>query len=292
MDVKRELIKSSNNIRKKYMALKRGVAEEEAVIKKKFKPIVEPITDLVKNIKNKNITLDNIDKIRENNEGMKINEEEGMKINEIGDEYDDDDDDGQKSEESNSSDDEEVTVDSYIKKCIRDVKNEMDHTYGVYNGKNGWMIGNSIINFTNNRKNIKIKNKEFKVTKGLLELLFKKRPLQKYISTVDLQNYKSILILSSAHLLRHSEGERINGTKSPKYRLIINKLFKKGQGLNEPYLKAQPVECAPEYIPYSNINDIVDRLRTLKASEAAGNNSHRNEEIHIVNELRRQGVIY
>src|SRR5215468_10754398 len=46
-DVKKELIKTADIIRKKYRALKRGRAEEEELRIENLKPIVQPLQELV-----------------------------------------------------------------------------------------------------------------------------------------------------------------------------------------------------------------------------------------------------
>jgi hypothetical protein len=329
MDLKRELIKTSNTVRKKYLALKRGIADEEDIIKKKFKPIVEPIAEIVKNIKNKNkkgirkkklsiskpISDDNI-----NDEMTLIQEEndpqsESPQIMSDKDQFThdldsngnnavnfdgDDDEEGDEDEEEDDGDgnvgDNDSSFDDYIRKSVEDVNREMDHTYGVYVGPDGsWMIGNSNINYVPSENIIKIKNSRFKATRGLLELIFKKKPVKSLITQNDLEAYKDILTLTSAHLVRHTDGERIQVTNTIKYKSYIKKLFKRGGGINishSPFMKLNTYPCAPDYVHYDDINKIVDRLRILKASEAAGNTSHNNEIISIITELREKGVIY
>lgn len=113
------------------MALKRGVAEEEDVMKKKFKPIVEPITELVKDIKTKKNKLKGVKQeldMKYEDDGNEFkNKTEYLKhfnvrgvTNKAGNEQNetDDDDDSMVSDENESidSDHEDVSIDSYLKK--------------------------------------------------------------------------------------------------------------------------------------------------------------------------------
>lgn len=293
MDLKKELIKTSNVVKKKYLALKRGIANEEEVIKKKFKPIVEPITEIIKNLKERNKknskTLSYTGKKGEDETPLlsSADQEEGDETGSIAQNVE------KYTDESETDDDENVSFNDYIEKSIEDVKQEMDHTYGVYLGsKDKWMIGNSKIIYLPHENVIKIQNESFKPTRGLLELMFKKKPIKSLITQKDYNTYKDILLLTNAHLVKYTEGERIQVTNTLKYRNIIKKLFKKGSGLKTSYMKVDTYPCAPDFVHYDNINKLVDRLKVLKASEAAGNTSHNNEIINIISELQEKGVIY
>ena len=122
--------------------------------------------------------------------------------------------------------------------------------------------------------------------------MFKKKPNKSLISKSDLETYKDMLVLTNAHLVKYNEGERIRATNTLKYKNFVKNLVKKGSGLKSTYMKVDTSPCAPDFVHYDNINQIVDRLRILKASEAAGNTSHNNEIINIISELRLKGVIY
>ena len=47
-----------------------------------------------------------------------------------------------------------------------------------------------------------------------------------------------------------------------------------------------------DYVYWDDLNELVDRLRLLLASQAAGNPSHTNEIISIIEELREAEIIY
>lgn len=47
-----------------------------------------------------------------------------------------------------------------------------------------------------------------------------------------------------------------------------------------------------DYIYWDDPNELVDRLRLLIASQAAGNTSHTNEIFSIIEELREGEIVY
>ena len=47
----------------------------------------------------------------------------------------------------------------------------------------------------------------------------------------------------------------------------------------------------PDYIYWDDPNELVDRLRLLMASQAAGNPSHNNEILSIIEELREAKIL-
>lgn len=50
-------------------------------------------------------------------------------------------------------------------------------------------------------------------------------------------------------------------------------------------------ENKPNYIYWDDPNELVDRLRLLMASQAAGHTNHNNEIISIIEELREAKII-
>jgi len=45
----KEILKTSDSIRKKYRALKTGKIEEDIILKRHFKPIIDPLKQIVEN---------------------------------------------------------------------------------------------------------------------------------------------------------------------------------------------------------------------------------------------------
>ena len=66
---------------------------------------------------------------------------------------------------------------------------------------------------------------------------------------------------------------------------------RKGKGLLPRTMVAQP-GVRQEYVFWDDPNELVERLRLLLASQAAGNSSHSNEIMSVIEELRDAGIIY
>jgi hypothetical protein len=73
-----------------------------------------------------------------------------------------------------------------------------DKQYGIRKERNTLMIGNSVVDLDKPGV-ITVKGKQFKFTRGLWELLAR-NDVTRTISPNDMQRYKSILKLTSAHL--------------------------------------------------------------------------------------------
>jgi hypothetical protein len=107
--------------------------------------------------------------------------------------------------------------------------------------------------------------------------------------------------------------QQIKGTRAFKYTKIIKPLLsstttttpaklkpvavstpiqsKKGGGVNgSMFMKYKQVK--PNYVYWNNVNELVERLQLLIASQAAGNNNHNNEIQSITEELREEKIIY
>ena len=77
-------------------------------------------------------------------------------------------------------------------------KRSLDTEYGIRRDADGWMIGYSRVGVDSDG-NIHIKNVAFPATKGLWELLTRKRLDKKLITNADLKQYKTILEMTNAH---------------------------------------------------------------------------------------------
>lgn len=62
---------------------------------------------------------------------------------------------------------------------------------------------------------------------------------------------------------------------------------KNGKGLHMIY-NQNPIN----YVHWDNPNELVERLKLLLASQAAGNNNHNNEIVSIIEELKEANIIY
>ena len=155
---------------------------------------------------------------------------------------------------------------------------DIDKTYGPKIQKNGDVhLGRKEIKLVGNT--LTIQDISYPLTQGLGNLIFSKSP--KLYTKNDLDTYKSILIQTSAHLTADEKKIRKGGKK---YYDIIQNLFRSGRGLSMKLQKHNLVY-------WNDPNELVDRLKLLLASKAAGNTGVSNEILTIFEELREAGLI-
>lgn len=99
----------------------------------------------------------------------------------------------------------------------------MDLTYGPCMVNDTIMIGNGALEFEKN--NLYIKGTQNTGMQGLYKLIFMKIPDNDFFSHNDLNDYKSILIVTIAHRQRYNPNKQINSNASYKYCNIICKPF-------------------------------------------------------------------
>jgi len=125
-----------------------------------------------------------------------------------------------------------------------------------------------------------IEDTSYPLTQGLISLIISKTP--KIYTTDDLNTYKRILIQTSAHLTSNGKKIKKGGNK---YTDIIKPLFpSSGSGLS---MKLQNKSL----VYWNDPNELVERLRLLLASQAAGNTGLSNEILSIYEELYEAGLI-
>lgn len=93
--------------------------------------------------------------------------------------------------------------------------------YGLRHADSNIMIGE--IPVIIERDVLYVKGNKFPLTKGLIELLTKRKP--KNFNNDEIMSYKTILILTNAHKRKYGNAFRLNPNKSWKYNKIISKLF-------------------------------------------------------------------
>lgn len=117
----------------------------------------------------------------------------------------------------------EANLNKYIKLLNQNSKKYLDHVYGVYKKQNTLMIGDSPLYLEINQA--RVNEASYPLTKGLLELLFKKQPNTKVVSQADLRNYRLILESSNAHKKHFNKDESVRRHKSHKYKHLIAPMF-------------------------------------------------------------------
>ena len=200
-------------------------------------------------------------------------------------------------------------VQKYIDLYYND-PNKIDQTYGLNYDKqtDNWKMGSEIIKFLPNG-DLKVADGTYRGTRGLYDLLFLKEPM--YPTRGDESQYQDILKRTNAHRRGHSQLGQIKGSNSIKYKQFIQPITaikstnvtastssspksrlpssiarnKSGTSLLEYNEKAK------EYVFYDDINELVERLIKLDASQSVGNGNHHNEITNILHELQELGII-
>ncbi|XP_051168539.1 uncharacterized protein LOC127286222 [Leptopilina boulardi] len=276
-DLVQNLAKASEAIRRKHKLLKLGKESFELALGDTFKPIVNPLEKLVGDIE----ILKTVDAtFEEHSQPLELSDQE-IPI-------------------ASSSPSTDENTREYLT-LLNQRNKDIDTVYGVRKlTKDRLMIGNSAISFSQNY--IHVGNMTFRSSKGLLELLFKKNPSESVVSLEDLENFKTIILTTNAHKKHYSADGDIRASKAFKFKNFIEKFLSPsrksgsdksslGGGIIPQYMTATD-ENKLDYIYWDDPNELVDRLRLLLASQAAGNSSHTNEILSIIEELREANIIY
>ena len=126
-------------------------------------------------------------------------------------------------------------------------------------------------------------------------MFMKKRPDTGLTTESDFEKYYKILEASNAHRKKHDKNEDLRKHTSLKFMKIIAPMFEdenKRGGSLLPQYKVSKTNMHVNYVHWDDPNELVDRLRLLVAERSAGNSSHDNEIISIIEELREGGYIY
>ncbi|KYN07645.1 hypothetical protein ALC62_01387 [Cyphomyrmex costatus] len=314
-----EIAKTSDSIRKKYRALKTGKMEEEIALERHFKPITEPLKQIVENTvesskdpinietffsekdeepkpkrkrpnasydRSRELSYDHAPSVEEvfeiANEPLVTSIRHLLQTSE-----------GQEKLHANYG----PLGQRYLKAVLSGKKAvNIDVVYGVYFSDEGTMLGDKRITLNKN-DDIIIDGQRYDGTPGLYELIFMKFLNESICTDDDVQTYKSILLTTNAYRRGHNAGNQVLGNKGHKYKNIIAPLVlgkKVGTGIK----KKLDLPCAMsltdnriDYVHWDDPNELVDRLRLLEASRQAGHNSHDNEILSIIEELREAGLI-
>jgi len=105
----------------------------------------------------------------------------------------------------------------------------LDMNYGVRKEGNVFMIGDSPV-LVDTIGDITIKDRVFKGSKGLWELLTRKNMNTEVVTKDDLTSYKKILTMTNAHLTQYQPDGNINITRGKTFQEIIAPLFAKLKG--------------------------------------------------------------
>src|SRR5436190_9244078 len=264
-DVRKELIKTADQIRRKFRALKRGRDMIEETRIENLKPITEPLKELIEAQKTAPLlalppppppppphTPKPLPRITEG----PLTPTRTITIGNI--------------------------AKGYLSHSFKK-ENDADHTYGIRFDNMAYKIGNKVIEIKNN--DIIIGDTLYKGTQGLWELITLKKP--KEYTQDDLDTYKTILLQTNGHLKNYIDGAQISANRHTKYLNIIKPLFHStGEGL----MVANDNKIEQRY--WDDPNELVNRLRILHLSKNAGNTGVHNEMESIIEELLERKIIF
>src|SRR5436190_15952409 len=192
IDVRKELIKTAEQIRKKYRALKRGRDMIEGTLIENLKPITEPLMELIEVQKTAPLlalppppppppmTPKPLPRLTEGS----LTPTRTITIGNI--------------------------ARAYLSHSLKK-ENEADHTYGLRYDNVAYKIGNKVVEIKDD--DIIIGDVLYKGTQGLWELITLKKP--KEYTLDDLNTYKTILLQTNGHLKNYIDGAQISSNKYP-----------------------------------------------------------------------------
>jgi len=192
-----EIEKVQDVIRKKYQLLEVGKENISEAANEYFKPVITPLNKLAAQSPSNNKTSSIDDKLfpdeKNRNDEKNSTHEDNHSTSDIEEsiyeqegEYDTADE-GEETfvEESNKN-----LINNYLEK-INSI--QWDRDYGVKKGKSDYKIGNAKIFFNDDELNIF--DTTYKITPGLLELLFMKSPDKRSITDIDEKNIMKLSII-------------------------------------------------------------------------------------------------
>ena len=300
-----EIVKASDAIRRKHRMLKQGKEAIETSMKEVFKPIITPLQEMAdrtsaqpNSVKEESSSIKQELPAEEKEELFSIQQELPAEEEEEASTMREEDD--LMSFHSTSENTFPIfttsspilqkksdNLSNYLKMLSKNQTSTLDTVYGVRSLTSGLKIGDKPISFVDDK--IRVGNEQYEKTPGLIELLFKKRPEIGLVKESDTKNYQQIVRNSNAHRKNYKFNSSLRKGTEPKVADYLYPLMgdKSGQGL------LNVVSNAPiNYVYWDDPNELVERLRLLAASRAAGSNSHVNEINSIIEELREAEIIY
>ncbi len=330
-DLVLEIKRVQDNIREKHRMLRDSMIHSKRTFESQFKPLIEPLkrlTGKVRDVVLKQEIKEEPIKEEEEEEEPIDNDDEG---DDVLTEYSENLSDGTSDYTQNTSIDTGTNMlESYLNFISEDTRQEADFIYGITYSQDGWKMGSNSVKFRGNDilvgdvtykgtpglfelifkkqpakiytdKDVKMyemilrqtqahkgvdgkvkSNKGYKYTniiskifppkgrhftRDVLRVLTPSRPVKRRLAESTSRQEPMVRALSSPGVLQQ---------KRPKF----------GEGLNVR-LSSNKID----YKHWDDPNELCDRLNLLIASTNAGNNSHNNEMISILEELQEAGFI-
>lgn len=304
-NIKIELMKSVDSIKNKIKQMKDQEHSMNLSVDKMLKPVTDPLKTLVDS--NKTIEkIQNLENTHANFGDMEfsdINTSSSTKFEECCAPEPNSVQFLKKSSQTELLEDLEISLEGHD---IYDIYEGVNIPFGIRSANKKIFMGNSIVSFSKidsvNDDNvilIKVGDKTYNLTLGLKELLFRRKPDLKLISSKDKLVYKDMLHYTNAHKRDFNPNGQIRGDKGIKYREIIRPLFSESLNNNTsivtkfggslPTLKKYKNNT--DLVYWDDPNELVERLKLLIASRDAGNTNHDNEILSIIEELKEADII-
>lgn len=286
--IKKQLIQSVNNIKRKMKMIQNEEDAADLKFKKVFKSITDPLEALVKerqikvvdktsptlNVsKTKNDTLWNIDSSEEYNNFQDELKAESSKssvyhdLDTLDKKSQDDNPNKMENEQANDDDDDDDLNETLLSLGKEDVLNIYDNInvpFGIRRENKKLMMGNTavvlnVVNEASQEKKyiITVNDKKYELTDGLKELLIRQKPNLSIVTEKDKITYKDLLNITNAHRLNFKPDERLKGDKGLKYRHIIKPLFSQLYDTKQTF---------PEQLKESKIGGYLPKLKKYKKS--------------------------
>ena len=164
----------------------------------------------------------------------------------------------------------------YLRKFA--TKSEAVTTYGLYDRKGNFYIGNKPVVMIDN--NIVVDGGEYEGTPGLWELIVSKNPTD--YTNDEYDNYARLMLKTNTlHRDNNPDSNYPKSSKGQKWKRILKTIWDN----REEY------EGRGVIVILSNPNALLERLDLLLASQEAGHMGVRNKLVSICDELKRQGVL-
>lgn len=309
-DLKTQIVNAVEAVKRKVRKMRDVETDSDQILKNVFKPLTDPLNQLanldkkidieypnVKNTFTHHAPQSDIVKIMSNKEcedkyDMKNEEDETDETD--GEEVEDEEninsisDDSFKTLESEPSPLKNISSWSLSSHIMKEIP------FGIRSENGKLKMGSSDVKLNENF--VIVGNQKYKRTLGLDELVMKKAPDLTCVKQDDVHNYKQILLDTNAHRRDYDPSKPIKSNKGLKYLRVIKPLFQvkeqskvQGKGIGLPLLKKWKSNI--DYVYWDDPNELVERLKLLIASRAAGNSGLNNEIISVIEELRENGIL-
>ncbi|XP_044588674.1 uncharacterized protein LOC123267853 [Cotesia glomerata] len=279
-DILHQIFQASDAIRRKHRMLKLGKDTAEKAMEEMFKPIVTPLQSIVESskLKEENIKKEEKPQVEKEENSLISNDESSLNNTLFA---------ITQPPSTNTPARKNPLLANYLQRLSKKHKDN-DMRYGVHRKHGEMYMGDSNISFGNDT--ITVKERSYPITSGLLELLFTKTPKNTLVTQDDKTKYLEIIQRTNTHKKSYDPSKSIYRDSTDKYKKYIADFVEKhGRGLPKFMITTK---TPMDYVYWDDPNELVDRLRLLMASQAAGNPSHTNEIMSIIEELREVGVIY